>query len=359
MIPVCLLALCATAQSLAAANASTIQVNAFGHVEAFASRPAEETDTSFALGEHSLFVNSGLNERISFLGEFVVRFNTAGSNYTSSIERALVKFNYANNHAVIAGKVHSPVNYWNDSYHHGRLFYPVIDRPTSFSYLVPLHTLGIQLQGQNLGKARWGYDFMLGNGIDSSDALQEGHSPATMIAFHARPVDGLRVGTSYFYDRLETNTPGAHSGHVIAPGFSRATAYKGPLNFHLVCASFAWFGPRREFLNEFSYNASDTDLKGTAHNYSNFTYAGFRIDEHWVAYGLAEYFRTADNDLHTYPLKRQKAALGVRYEFNHLINLKAQLEHVTEHHAMIMNGAVHHWHVDRIPAVRLQLAYGF
>ena len=57
----------------------------------------------------------------------------------------------------------------------------------------------------------------------STDALQEGHSPAAMLAFHAKPIDGLRIGASYFYDRLETNTPGSHSGHGIAPGFSRAT----------------------------------------------------------------------------------------------------------------------------------------
>lgn len=347
------------ANPLSAANATSMQVNAFGHLELTASRPEHEVNSSFSVGEHSLFVNSSLNERFSYLGEFVVRFNTAGSNYSASIERSLVKYAYSNNHSVIFGKVHSPVNYWNDSYHHGRLFFPVIDRPTAFSYLIPLHTLGLQLQGQNIGAQKWGYDFMFGNGIDSTDALQEGHSPAAMLAVHAKPVEGMRIGASYFYDRLETNTPGAHAGHGIAPGFQRANAYKGPVNFHLACVSAAWFGKEHEFLNEFVYNAAQTELAGKADNYANFTYAGWRLRDHWVAYGLADYLRTADNDLHTYPFKRMKFALGLRHEFNHLLNVKVQLEHTTEHHAHLHMGKVAYWHVDRVPGLRVQVAYGF
>jgi len=344
--------------SLPGASATSMQINAFGHLELTASRVDNEVNSSFSVGEHSLFVNSSLNERFSYVGEFAVRFNTAGSNYSASIERSLVKYAYANNHSVIFGKVHTPVNYWNDSYHHGRLFFPVIDRPTAFSYLIPLHTLGLQFQGQNIGSARWGYDFMLGNGIDSTDALQEGHSPAAMLAFHAKPIEGLRIGASYFYDRLETNTPGSHSGHSIAPGFQRANAYKGPVNFHLACVSVAWFGKSNEFLNEFSYNAAETSVAGTADNYANFTYAGWRLRDDWVAYGLADYFRTADNDLHTYPLTRMKFALGLRHEFNHLLNVKVQLEHTTEHHAHLHLGKVAYWHVERTPGLRLQVSYG-
>ena len=80
------------ANPLSAANATSMQVNAFGHLELTASRPEHEVNSSFSVGEHSLFVNSSLNERFSYLGEFVVRFNTAGSNYSASIERSLVKY---------------------------------------------------------------------------------------------------------------------------------------------------------------------------------------------------------------------------------------------------------------------------
>lgn len=78
-----------------------------------------------------------------------------------------------------------------------------------------------------------------------------------------------------------------------------------------------------------------------------------------MAYGLADYLRTADNDVHTYPFKRMKFALGLRHEFNHLLNVKVQLEHTTEHHAHLHMGKVAYWHVDRVPGLRVQVAYGF
>ena len=36
--------------------------------------------------------------------------------------------------------------------------------------MIPIHTLGVRLQGQNLGELNLGYDVVLGNGLSSSDA---------------------------------------------------------------------------------------------------------------------------------------------------------------------------------------------
>jgi hypothetical protein len=71
---------------------------------------------------------------------------------------------------LLVGKHHTPVNYWNYTYHHGRVFFPTIERPLLFeAEIIPLHTNGISLQGQNLGSAKFGYDVMIGNGLGSSD----------------------------------------------------------------------------------------------------------------------------------------------------------------------------------------------
>ena len=89
------------------------QFNGFGHIE-FTFNQAEKPTAFFSLGEHDFFVTSQLKKRISFLGEYVFRFNgKSPSNYLPSIERSLLKFNYKGNHNVIVGKIHTPVNYWN------------------------------------------------------------------------------------------------------------------------------------------------------------------------------------------------------------------------------------------------------
>ena len=349
---------------ISGAQARQTQVNGFGHVELTASREAGATDAYFSLGEHSLFVASSLSSRISFLGEYVVRFNGASAtNYLPSIERSLVKFSYSNNHALIVGKVHTPANYWNDSYHHGRLFFPVIDRPLAFSHLVPLHTLGVQLQGQNLGGARFGYDVMVGNGVASTDAAAKGTSPSSLVAVHVKPRENLRLSASYYYDHMSKNAYGTHSGHTVASSRPATGAYGGPLTFQLTSASVAWFTERVEVLNEFSYNVSGTDSLGAAHNVANFTYLGVRLGERGVPYAFADQIRTADNAVHVYPMDKRKVGVGYRYDFSPLINVKAQVERRSEramHREHIdLASSLRHRHLTHAYGFRLQLAYGF
>jgi hypothetical protein len=329
------------------------QFNGFGHVE-YSLTHKDSANSYFTLGEHDFFITSNLSNRISFLGEYVIRYEPATSFFRPSIERSFVRFNYTNNHNFIVGKIHTPVNYWNDVYHHGRVFFPVIDRPLSFSYMVPLHTLGIQMQGQNLGKLDFGYDVVLGNGIASSDIFQSGINPALTAAFHIKPLPGMRIGASYYYNYLQENVTGTHVGHSIARSVP-SKLYKGPVDFQLFSGSFAWFAKRFELLNEFSFNQSRTDSLGTANNLANFTYIGYRFNDYNVPFLLVDYLKIADNDIHVYPAELLKTAVGYRYEFNYLVNLKAQLEYTWTKHAG--NNLIHEH--QRTLGFRLQLAYGF
>jgi hypothetical protein len=326
------------------------QLNGFGHLQ-FTYDRSDENSAYFSIGEHDFFVTSKLKKNISFLGEYVFRFGT--SSYLPSIERSLIKFNYKGNHSVIAGKIHTPVNYWNDVYHHGRLFFPTIDRPLSFSYLIPLHTLGIQMQGQNLGELNFGYDVVLGNGISSTDVFQGDQNFSFTAAMHMKPIDNLRIGMSYYHDFLSSNVSGGHSGHSNTPTHYTGPLYKGAVEFHLGCLSLAYFGNKVEFLSEATYNATITDTLGRADNIAGFVYTGFRIADKHVPYLIADYIHVADNDLHIYPFSLGKIGIGYKYEFNHLLNLKAQVEYQEQIH----NHSGHIAH-DQL-SFKLQLAYGF
>jgi hypothetical protein len=333
------------------------QFNGFGHLEFTLDKDEEGRHASFVMGEHDFFVNSSLSDKITFIGEYVIRFNgKSATNYLPSIERSLVKFNYVNNHSIIVGKVHTPVNYWNDVYHHGRVFFPVIDRPMSFSYFVPLHTMGLQFQGQNLGNLNFGYDFMIGNGISSTDAFHDSVVPSITGSVHIRPKEGMRIGLSYYWDDLHDNTPGLHSGHNTASVIPDAKKYQGPVKFRLASFSFAQFGEKFEFLNETGFNASTTDSTGTSKNFSQFVYAGLNLTEKSTPYVLFDYIDVADNDIHVYPLEKLKIAVGYRYSFNYLLNLKVQLERNWEFERF---GRAHGSLTYGGPFLRVQLAYGF
>ncbi len=335
------------------AQTTRTQVNGFGHLE-FAARRADSTDVYFTIGEHSLFLTSALSPRVSFLGEFVVRYNaSSATTYLPSIERALVRYAYADKHAVIVGKVHTPVNYWNDVYHHGRLFFPTIDRPMAFSHFVPLHTLGVQLQGQNIGAWNFGYDLMAGNGIASNDAYHAGVQPALMATAHIKPLTGTRFSASLYYDAMERNGYGAHSGHT-ASSSRPAKPYVGPVDFTLGSLSAAWFRGKVEGLVELSLNRSATDTLGVAMNPAAFAYLGYKVGDQLTPYLFVDHVRAEPNDLHVYEIRRANRGIGLRYDVSPLASLKLQLENGIEHHPHMGFD-----HAVRSNSLRLQFAYGF
>lgn len=329
------------------------QFNGFGHVE-FHLDHSDKTNAYFSIGEHDFFVNSQLKKRISFLGEYVVRFNgKSATSFLPSIERSLLKFNYYKNHNLIVGKIHTPLNYWNDTYHHGRLFFPTIDRPLAFGYFIPLHTLGIQSQGQNLGSWNFGYDLVVGNGINSTDGINSGVDFSYTTAFHIKPIENLRLGLSYFYEKSNSHKPGSHSGHSQTYAHYTGEDYTGPMTIQLGNSSISYFGNKFEFLNEFSYNRTYTDSLGSANNFANFSYVGFRIKDTYVPYLIADIIHVADNDLYVHPFDMLKLCAGYRHEFSHLLNIKAQFEYMTA-----MHEHEEHTHIPRF-GFRIQFAYGF
>ena len=294
-------------------------VNGFGHMDLIWEGHEDHIDAYMSLGEHALFINSNISERISFLGEATLKPSSSG--FSVALERAWLKYSFGKGFNVIVGKMHTPVNYWNDVYNHARLFFPTIDRPTSFSYLIPVHTLGLRFQGQNLGKYKFGYDLVLANGMEASDTYAEGISPSYTAAFHFKPIDGMRVGASYHYENFsDASMIGSHAGH--SHHSSGMNQYKGELDFHVASASIAHFGESFETLIEACYNANNTDSLGRADNFSLYTYLGKRIQEKHVPFINTDFISIDQNDLHSHPLNKFKLAIGYRYEFTPLCNIK-------------------------------------
>jgi len=311
---------------------------------------SEELHSYFSFGEQDFFVTSNITDRLSFLGESVIRYdNNTATKFAPSIERAQLKFDYSGNHSLIVGKMHTPVNYWNDVYHHGRLFFPTIDRPTSFSYFIPLHSLGLRLQGQNLGHWNWGYDVCASNGIASTDIYDDASSKALMAAIHCKPIEGLRAGVSYFNDYMPTNITGAHVGHS-----SVNKEYAGAINFELMCASLAYFGKRLEILYEGGYNITQTDSLGSAENQSHFGVIGWKIKEKYVPYALVDFMDISDRELHSVPIDVLKIGLGFRFDFNYQTSLKLQVERYE-----LSQIHLDHIHNQNRFDFKVQLAYGF
>ena len=305
-----------------------IQINGFGHLEYENNRVIDDTSGlynfgGFTLGEHDLFVSSNLHDRINFLGEFVFKGdNSSASGFLPSIERARIRYNYHGNHYVLFGKMHTAINYWNDVYHHGRIFFPTIDRPLNFQFFVPIHSLGIRFQGQDIGKLRFGYDFQIANGMESTDISSTGQNFSYNLSFHIKPSIGTRIMVGYNADVLPTNThgPHAHSGNY------HNHMYKDEVRLDQFHFSFAHFQTKLEILNEFAVIHSNTDSLGNSMNYTNYTYVGYRIKEKYIPYVMLDALVTSTTELHVKQINALKMAIGMRFEINDKINIKSQIE---------------------------------
>lgn len=326
-------------------------ISYYGHIEySYENIESDTADSFFSLGEQDFFVTSNLTDRISFLGETVVKYDAAtASKFAPSIERAQLKVDYYKNHSFIVGKMHTPVNYWNDNFHHGRYWFPTIDRPSSFKYLIPLHALGFRLQGQNLGKLRFGYDLSASNGIASTDVFDSALNKALTAAVHIKPIDEVYLGIAYYNDYLASNKPGAHTGHGTG-----GSAYKGAINYELFCISAKYMGKHLEILSESAYNHTISDTLGHAESYSQFTYLGWRFKEVNVVYGLFDFMDMSDKEVHTKPVNVIKTGMGFKREIGTTCAVKLQVERLEsgDNHLFHNHNAIRY-------DVRLQLAYVF
>jgi len=322
-------------------------INAYGHIDFMAVHENDSLSSNFKLGEQEVFINSKFNKHFSLLAEMTMNFTGHGM-YRFNIERLRLKYNYFGNHSAIIGKFHTPVNYWNDVYFHARLFFPTIDRPMMFSKWIPVHTFGARMQGQNLGKYNFGYDLLVGGGMSSEDMNDILDEISVTAAVHWKPIEGLRVGMSYYTTSMDdASNMAAHSHGPDDPGMP---VYDGPLDFQLISSSIAYFGEHWELLNEFSYNRTKTDTLGVANNLSNYMYCGYRVKEKNVPFVAFDILSSAENDLHTHHYNRMKFVFGYKYEFTNSLNLKAQLEY---------NRNIHESHsLDPVIAFKIQMSYG-
>jgi len=287
-----------------------------GFVDALAG--IQNKKLSFTLGEQDLFITSELSDRFTFLGESVFKY-TAGTptSFSVSIERIVIKYNISGNHNILIGKHHTPVNYWNDTYHHGRVFFPTIFRPLLFdANIIPIHTTGISFSGHNLGEMKFGYDLMIGNGIGSSDVLDNDKRKSITAAVHIKPAEGLRFGLSWYND-------------VIAKG---AKGHDNILNWevkqNLFSGSASYFGDHFEVLAEGTLGTTNTDTTGKKNTVASYVYAGYKINEKIVPYVRLDQLHFQEGEIFFHKDNINSIVGGIRFNINYLTALKLEYQHL-------------------------------
>ncbi|HXS55119.1 MAG TPA: hypothetical protein VN726_03280 [Hanamia sp.] len=286
----------------------------------------EKGKASFGFDEQDLFITSELTDRISFLGESVFKFTPeTPTDFSVSIERLIIKYNIKGNHNLIMGKIHSPLNYWNDTYHHGRVFFPTIERPLLFAAdIIPLHTTGISLQGHDFGKLKFGYDVVIGNGLGSAPVLDNDKRKSVTLAVKMRPAKDLTIGISYYNDAV---SKGANvEGKII----------NWKVNQNLFTGSVAYFGKKFELLTEGTFCINKTDTTGSKNTIASYLYAGYHLSNKVIPYIRVDNIEYENGEIYFNKNNITSFVAGMRYEINYLAVIKLEYEY---QHSETINNA--------------------
>lgn len=278
----------------------------------------EDEQLNFGIGEQDLFITSQLNDNFSFLGETVFKFSSNSStDFNVSVERIILSYNYKGNHNILFGKHHTPVNYWNDSYHHGRVFFPTIARPLLFgAEIIPIHTTGIAFQGLNLGNLRFGYNLMIGNGLGSSDVAENDSNKSITAAINIKPWNDWQFGVSIYRDIISAGA-GVH-GRII-PQKTDQLLYTGTV---------VHFGSKFELLAESTIASNEADGSDATFSTASYLYAGLRLTEKVIPYTRFDYLKYESEEQFFDNQDTYSILGGLRYEVSYLIVLKMEYQYL-------------------------------
>jgi hypothetical protein len=275
--------------------------------------------SAFGLGQFDLYITSRVTDRLSFLGETVFEFDDASSEFVVDVERVIAQYALSDHLRIDVGKVHTPLGYWNNAYHHGLVIQPTINRPQLVQFeddggLLPIHTVGVQLSGRDLSAAHLGFDVLLGNPLGnrpSSDARNEATS--VTLALHSQITPSLRVGLSGYRDELRTGSKTIGGDTLSAP-----------MTQTIGGGFVAYFSERAEAVLE-AHEVANRSAGRTTTSPNWFAYAGVRIGERVVPYVTHEDVRLAEGDPYFSSDRFRRETLGVRFEQSARAALKLEV----------------------------------
>src|SRR5712672_2692476 len=201
----------------------SLQIRGFGDVD-FAATDQKGTTSGFNLGQLDLHLASALSRKVTYFAE--ITFNAHPTDYTVEVERNIIRYDYNDYFKLSFGKYHTPIGYWNTTFHHGAWLQTTIARPEMVKFggtFIPTHFVGLEAEGNiPSGGLGLGYNVGLGNGRSSflsksGDSGDSNDNRAWVANVYARPSRfyGLQVGASVYRDKL-TPQPGHNFGEWIS-----------------------------------------------------------------------------------------------------------------------------------------------
>jgi hypothetical protein len=173
----------------------------------------EDGPNTFALGQFDTFMSSALSDDVSVLAEVVFEFGEDNA-AVLDVERVQLRWAPADAFTATAGRMHTPLGYWNQTFHHGSWLQTTAERPLMYRFeddggILPVHMVGVELSGAfNPSPATFKYSASLVNGRghipDEIANVQDAsdHKAVNLWLGIAPGGSGLEAGVSAYLDTI-------------------------------------------------------------------------------------------------------------------------------------------------------------
>lgn len=291
----------------------------FGDV-GYISRDQSDQD-GFAIGQVVAHLTASFGGSFSAFGEFSA--TARDSEYSTEVERLIVKYEFSDLYKLSAGRYHTPVGYWNSAFHHGAWLQTTTTRPEMLKFgsrIVPIHFVGVLLEG-NLPTGNLGLDYKVGFGngrhaniARSGDAGDINGDKAWMVQVNAKPKRqyGLNVGLGFYNDEVQQG---------LGPAVEERT----------ISAHAAWNRENPEVIFEYLRSTHELENNSSVSGDVDAWYLQFawRLPDErhqWKPYARIERTRVDASDplLGADALDYDGSILGIRWDFNNYASLKAE-----------------------------------
>lgn len=307
----------------------SINANVFTHFEAYDAADKSNVD-DLRWGESALFVTGRLTDRLSFLAEISFEMPKYRER-PAAVERLRLRYDLNRDNWLILGKMHTPVNYWNDNFHHGRLFFPTINRPLAFKRFIPIHEAGLRFGGSHLFGTNIGYDFVLGTGQSTgNDLFAEGVKSYTSTLSWTPSAD-FKMMVSYYRDTIlnhaDSEDHGGHAGHGVTMIMPEGMPTAMDIDYELFSYSFHWRTDDFTLLTEISANRTESGPL----NEAAYQYLGYHYNEDLTIYGVYDLVNVDREEIHFAAGRESFFGMGAEYTFGVNASLKLEIRRRDDH----------------------------
>jgi len=208
-----------------------------------------ETTSGFHMGQLILHLMRPMSERWGFFAETATTAKSDGS-FGVSFERVIARYRFSEFFKLSMGRYHTPVNWWNESFHHGQWLQTTADRPEMTRFggkFVPVHFVGIMEEGSaTVASLSTTWTAGIGNGRQANIAgAGEGGDDDT----HRAWLVGLDIRPDALY-KLEIG--GAVYQDAVPPAVQDTVTIRGGADELLVAGHLVWHGETPEFIAEYA-----------------------------------------------------------------------------------------------------------